>query len=480
MKTTLARQLACGFAVALAAAGCAHYSPKGLTPAAVRDALTVPAMEVLRVKAQSIKHPILRPVELDGQDGLSPDEAAVLAVLGNPALRAIRDQRGIAEAQLLQAGLLPNPAINFGVNIPVGSPGAVPAYAVGLSWDITSLITHSARKQAASDQAASVDLDIAWQEWQVAQSAKATAYAVLGLEFQAANARETEGELRDQLSLIRTAVEQRHKIITELAAAEAASQTAQATALALERDLAQQRLALRRLLGLSANTEVRVLSGAGLPAHLNLPSTEALLNGLEDRRLDLMALRRGYDSQEAAVRAEVLARFPKTSLGVNYSSDTAKLKTVGPGVNVDLPIFDRNQAAIAMATATRQKLFDEYVSRVFEARSEIARLRALIEALTRQIAVAEEALPVLGQLTSTYKNAVSVGIADILLYYAARSDLNNKNLEVLKLKQEFMAAKIDLESAAGQFIPDTDSRIGPAETPNSTPEAQLPRQKEND
>ena len=477
MKKYLAWQLVYSFAALLTTAGCIHYQLKLLTPETVKDALTIPTMGVLRVKAQSIKHPILHSIEFDERDGLSPDEAAVLAVLVNPSLRSIRDQRGIADAQLLQAGLLPNPIISLGWKIPVGSPKgvtAVTARGFGLSWNITSLITRRARMQAASAQIASIDLDIAWQEWQVAQSAKATVYSVIALESQWARASETERELRDQLSLIKTAVEQHYKVATDLAAAEAARQTAQTTALALERDLAQQKLVLKRLLGLSETTEIPLQQGANLPSKLNLPSTQELLDGLEDQRLDLIALRRGYDSQQSTVRAEILARFPKTSLGANYESDTGKIKTVGPSVDVDLPIFDRNQGAIALATATCKKLFDEYVSRVFEARSEIERLRTLTESLTQQITAAEEVLPVLERLTSNYKNAVAVGNADILLYYTTRNDLNNKNIEVLKLKHELIAAKIDLESASGQFIPDRDSCSEPARMPRTTPKFQLP------
>jgi|GEM_PF-5916531 len=41
-------------------------------------------------------------------DGLSPDEAAILAVLANPGLKAVRNGNMVAHAQLIQAKLLPN------------------------------------------------------------------------------------------------------------------------------------------------------------------------------------------------------------------------------------------------------------------------------------------------------------------------------------------------------------------------------------
>ena len=65
------------------------------------------------MQAKEIKHPLLKPIDFDIRNGLSPDEAAVLAVIANPKLRASRDERQLAAAQLLQAGILPNPQFSY-------------------------------------------------------------------------------------------------------------------------------------------------------------------------------------------------------------------------------------------------------------------------------------------------------------------------------------------------------------------------------
>ena len=93
--------------------GCSHYQPEALTEPAVELQLETPAAQQLSVQAAQIKHPLLKPIPFNILDGLSPDEAAVLAVLRNPELRAARDQHGIANAQLLQAGLLPDPQVSY-------------------------------------------------------------------------------------------------------------------------------------------------------------------------------------------------------------------------------------------------------------------------------------------------------------------------------------------------------------------------------
>ena len=97
-------------------------------------------------------------------------------MIANPKLRAIRDQRKLAAAQLLQAGILPNPQFSYGLGVPTGgaTQGTVNAFNYGLSWEITSIISRDSQNSRGESRAASVDLDVAWQEWQAAQAAKLT------------------------------------------------------------------------------------------------------------------------------------------------------------------------------------------------------------------------------------------------------------------------------------------------------------------
>ncbi|MGA2442305.1 MAG: hypothetical protein ABSH08_15235, partial [Tepidisphaeraceae bacterium] len=149
------RQILVGLILVLG--GCSRYQAMPLSASAVQRGLAAPAADQLRVQARSIKHPLLKPVIFDDRDGLTPDQAAIMAVLVNPSLRAARDQRGLAAAQLLQAGILPNPQVNFGEDYPYGGAidGTVTASAVGVSWDVTQLISRDAKVRAGKANAAS-------------------------------------------------------------------------------------------------------------------------------------------------------------------------------------------------------------------------------------------------------------------------------------------------------------------------------------
>jgi outer membrane protein TolC len=454
-------------AAALVAGGCSPSKRQvPLTSEAIDAGLTSPAMEVLRVQARSIRHPMLAPLEIKEGDGVSPDEAAVLAVLANPSLRAVRDARGLAAAQVLRAGLLPNPSLSFGREFPYAGPDTIVAYGIGLNWDITSLIDHAAKVDAAKAMAASVDLDVAWQEWQVAQTAKSAAWKVLSLQSQLEMANQADSLLQDNLKTVQKAVELQHKTSVDLSGAQAAQQEAHTTVLELERDLRKQRLALNRMLGLPAQTQVKMRE-EDFPDRPDAPDATDLQKGMEDRRLDLLALRRGYDSQEAAVRAAVLSRFPKIAVGASHARDTGGVYTFGYDLSVDLPLFDRNQGNIAIEKATRQTLFDEFINRVFEGRNDIAAAIAEIGLLHGQIVFAQSAVPVLERLVADYEKAVDAGNADVLSYYSARNDLDKKKIEVLKLKQDLVDAWISLENASGLCLTRPASSAAPASQPAS-------------
>ncbi len=436
-----------------ALAGC--YRPLPLTPELVERSLAPPGMEAVRVQAKALRHPLLLPVDFDERDGLSPDEAAVLAVLANPSLRAVRDERGLASAQVLQAGILPNPTFAGGMEIPLHAPEEVNGYGLEGAWDVASLFALGAKIDAAKAQAASVELDIAWQEWQVAQAAKTAVFRCVALEAQRAIAEQVEQRLRENLEAVRAAVDQQLRTAVDLAAAEAALQEAHAEGLDIRQDLRKERVALARSLGLPPEAAIAIQKDTPLPSRLALPPVGELLGGLEDRRLDLVALRRGYDSQEATVRAAILSRFPKWEFGIAHTRDSGNFYTLGPTMAFDIPIFDRNQGAIALEKATRRKLFDEYATRVFEARSDIASLLAEIDSVSEKVAYAEAAVPVLERLVKTYEAALADGHVDILSYYGARNDLAKKTLDILKLKQELVEMRIGLEIASGRYLTQT-------------------------
>jgi outer membrane protein TolC len=209
-------------------------------------------------------------------------------------------------------------------------------------------------------------------------------------------------------------------------------------------------VALNRALGLPPDRRIEIPKDI-LPESVDPPSEGALFANLPARRLDLVALRLGYRSQEQAVRTAILEQFPSFSIGGNAARDTGNVGTLGLGFSIGIPLFDRNRGAIAGARATRRQLFDEYVDRVHQARCDVAASLATIRSLNEQIAAAKAALPELQTLVETYRTAVESGQADVLSYYQALAELASRQTDVLGFEESLAEERTTLELATGLY-----------------------------
>lgn len=411
--------------------------------------------DCLRVPAALLGPPGGQTIAIDSRKGIGPDEAAVVAVLMSPALKATRDKRGAATAQLIEAGVLPNPQISYEKDDTSGGDlvGTQNAFASSATWELTSLLPLLPKLAAARANLRSVDLDVAWEEWQAAANAKLAVYRVAAGEQELSAAREADEALRDTVVTLRKAEAANEKTVLDLAAGESTSEDAHGTALELQQDLDKQWLVLKRALGLEPEAILKLRDGIILPSHLPVPDGTALSANVESRRIDLIGLQQGYLSQDETVRAAVLAEFPKITAGFARNTDTTDVHTQGFVIQVELPLFDRNQGNVATERATRQQLKDEYAQRVFEARNDIASAIVDIRSLNAQIVAAGEAIPALEKLTAVAQSASTSGDADVLGYYEARSNLIQKRLQLIKLEEQLMETKTALELASGQFDP---------------------------
>jgi len=454
-KSTLFLLRAGCFFIALSGvSGCATYHPLPINPETVHARLNPPAMNEIQIKAGEFKHPLLKPVTFDVNDGLSPDEAAILAVMVNPSLKAARDARGLATSQILQAGILPDPQFSYSFETPVGggTSGKINGFGLGLDWDVFSLVTRSCRVAASRSHAASVNLEIAWKEWQVAESAKLHVYRLLIAEKHLDSAKAAAQVARRAYEMLKRGVDLGLETDQQLLPAQSLLREADANLLTAQSEVNTERLELNRALGFPSGKDIRVEDHTMLPLPENIPSVQELTTNIEKRRLDLLAFRRGYESQEEHLRAAIRSQFPRIGLGITESRDTDSLQTLGIGITISLPIFDRNQGRVAIERATRKQLFDEYASRLFEARADVAKIAEGLHSTAEQLKNNKKSVLELRQLAKRYHGAVDRGNASIFDYYQIMLQLYSRELEEPVLQRRLVDFAIGLEIASGQYI----------------------------
>ncbi len=232
--------------------GCASTVPRRapIDASDVAAALRAPDPDAVRAAVTALHHPYLRPADIDLRDGVSPDEAALVAVVASPALRATRAQRGVAQAEVIAAGVLPNPQLSVGADLPLpGQPGESVGFAFGLDFDLSALFTRPSEVRRAEAARAALDLDIAWAEWETAAAARLLAFRGAFLAREAEYVAQQEADLTENLRVLTGAVARHLALETDRAAAEDALFSAHTARLDLELQRDTTRLALLRTMG---------------------------------------------------------------------------------------------------------------------------------------------------------------------------------------------------------------------------------------
>ncbi len=421
---------------ALAAlAGCASYS-------------ALPLDKEARPKdtAEQLRHETPLPARL------GVDDIAMLALLNNPDLVAARTQHGVAQAQLLSAGILPNPSLSASYGFLLGGPGTMGALAAGLSQDLKSLVTLSAKKGAARQAARAVDASLLWQEWQTIGKARLQAVDLIEGERQRRLLGQNLALLQDRLERSRQALAQGDNTLAALVPELTAAADARKQLDDLERQQETRRRDLDAFLGLSPQVTLPLDENISLPA-IDAEAVTQSLPGLVDRRPDLVALQLGYGSQEEKVRGAVLAQFPLFSLGVSGGHDTSDVRTLGPQITMDLPIFDRNQGNIALERATRQQLHDEFSLRLATARSEVQALLADQDLLQRQYTAKQAQLAELDHTAQNADSAFRSGDLDERSYIDLITARNAKQQEILTMEQSLLQQQVAIATLIGAGMP---------------------------
>jgi cobalt-zinc-cadmium efflux system outer membrane protein len=420
-------------------AGCAVYHPAPLPP--TPDLTATPS---ITVPASEFSLPGLKPHPLP-MNGLDETAVVTLAVFDNPDLKAVRLQQGVANSQLLQAGLIPDPvltadfaksALNYGGD-------------VGLSQDIQALITRGAAEAAARANQRQVHLNILWQEWQVAEQARELFIQSQSndeLQQVLSSARNFFADLyrEDQTAL------QRGDITISVATADLTLLTD------AENKLRQSQLnasvtshELDQLLGLEPNVHLH-LTGLADTEPLSKEQVQAAVTDLPHRRADLLALQAGYQAQEQSLREAILAQFPNLTAGVVYSRDPVEgVNDFGPNVTLSLPIFNRNRGNIAIQTATRAALRQTYQARLDQAAGEADQVWNATEIMQNQLCDLDRRLEVLRKTAMAAKKGFEQTNVSAALYVNIESSLLTTEAEEIQLRASLGTAQSALETLLG-------------------------------
>lgn len=426
-------------ALALGLAGCATMTGAPTT-VDVDTAVRARTASGLRLEGQD---PLPPGVNLT--DGVTQEEAVAVALWNSPSFQATLADLGLARADLAEAGLLRNPILSL--LFPIG-PKQVE---FTLQFPFDALWQRPARVAAARANAQAIGERLVWDALSlVAQVRTAHADAIVA-DRRLALATENADLLRRFADI--TDARLRAGDISELEARAPRSDASRAGVIrrAAEHDRDLARLTLAALLGLDR------------PPGQMQPGPSAAYDGppcvVDDARLkDALASRPDVRAAELTIEAATArARWERSRvltlvglLDANGQGDEGF--ELGPGVNLDLPVFNRNQGGAARATveiARASHLYAAARARVIaEVRSASVRVGQAQESLD---AWKSDIVPSLETERRQAESAYQAGEVALFNVLDVSRRLVDSRMRQLDAEADVYRSRIALERALGRY-----------------------------
>jgi outer membrane protein TolC len=438
-------RLLMGGGAALLLAGCASFSTDGGFSAVEQTARDRIGKDVRWVRSESDQAAIDRRVsELLGKP-LSVDDAVQLALLNNRGLQASFNELGISEADLVQAGRLPNPGFSFG-RLTKGDEIELER---GLHLNLARLLAMPLMQQVESRRFAQAQGAAALSVLSLAaETRKAWVQAVAAQESarysaQVMQAAEASAELARRMAQVgnfnKLQQAREQSFYADAALNQAKAQQAQLSA----------RERLTRLLGLWGTQ-----AAYRLPERLpDLPGSPKDLPDIErlalSQRLDVQGARLVTEQTARNLGLTRTTRFVNVlELGLVRNSSNEEPTQKGWEIGFEIPLFDWGGARVAKAEAIYMQAVHRAAETAINARSEV---REAYGAYRSAWDVAkhhrDEIVPLKQRIAEENVlryNGMLIGVFELLA--DARSQVASVNA-ALDAQRDFWLAQADLDMA---------------------------------
>ncbi len=399
---------------------------------------------------------VARASELEGIGGKSITLTTLdrLVVLNNPDLRAVRAKLSIGAAQLLQAGILPNPQADVTYPFVIAGPGVI--------QNVKSILLLDTKREAAQNAASEIYATILWQEWQIIGKARLLFVGIVLGERAKNLIAQSRKLLQERVDLVSMAISQGNATLETLSPDLVALSDIEKAYNDLERLQLSRMHQLNALLGLAPGAELALVAPPDVP-RIDPAMIRRQVVTLADRRPDLVALQYGYRSEDAKVREAILSQFPNLSVGVASVGTGGSLNTLvfGPHVIIDLPIFDRNQGGIAFEEATREQLYQQFNARISAATGEIDALLSEQSLLSRQLAGLEPRVKEARTIAEQTQTAFKQGALGERAYVDIEVARLTREREKVGLQQALLEGQVGLATLVGAGMPQIEIEPAP-------------------
>jgi outer membrane protein, heavy metal efflux system len=466
------------FALLFAVAGCASLDPKGDVG---RAANTVAERSGFKTQWNA---PWPRELEAwDGQSPLTAERAVVLALKNNREIRREVELIGSSRADLVQAGLLPNPVLSLSLRFPVDPVEGATQVGAGLVQEVVALWLRPQRIRAADARLNEAVLSLSDLALRLVADVKQAHARAVYLQRAADLTRQSLATVDRSIEVLQRRIQGGEGTRLDVNRARQQRLVLEAELQRQARDLAKAKRSLLELIGFAAlaadwtaaeeiASATAVAAGAQadhpplLPETLDEAAVIALAGGQRPRP---GAARAVVEANAAGLRVEELSRIRDLGLGAAFEQTEDKGRFLGPEFEIAIPIFDFNQAQIAKAgSVARASLINhEAVAQRAIAQARTAYVEARASAQIADL-YRREVLALAEDNVRLAEGTLKAGQDDVTVLLTAQQSLIEARQTLNALLQDAALARIELEYAVGGHLAPAPVG-GPASQPGAKP-----------
>jgi cobalt-zinc-cadmium efflux system outer membrane protein len=385
-------------------------------------------------------------------DGLTEEDAVSIALLNNRKLQASFEEIGVAKADLVQAGLFTNPNLSALFRFPFGG-GGTDIEAVGLI-KISDFWQIPLRKKVAAARLDSAILEVSEEILNTVAEAKSAHneyIALFRLRQETEKMKKQMEELKNHL-IYRQKFGLTREIDIYMADAEAIELGEGLSG--VEKDLYISRIHLNRVLGLSTEQFDYEIIGE-LPEEFKpVPDLETLISHAFSFRTDIQISKAEVEDSKRVLALEQKRVFSNVEAGIAYEKDPGGTDFLGPDIEIQLPLFDQNQAQIAKAEYRLRQKEKELQAKMGHVREEVSAIMEKLSFLRSRVNLVREKLMTIRQAAVEYAEKYFDAMQLNMLYLLeARQKLFETERRLVESLREYRNAEIELEKALGGIIP---------------------------
>ena len=376
-----------------------------------------------------------------------------IALLNNKDLQAAYTKLGVAQADLVQAGLLSNPILDGAITFPEGM--STPNLTFGIAVKFIEILWIPLKRDIATSELETVKLEISGLVIDMVARTH-TAY----IDYIAA---------RQQVELLQQVVRSSRATVE---AASALRKAGNLTALQFDQQrniltLAKLNLAKSEANAVEMKEKLNVLMGLSgkdinwrapnrLPA---LPRYDVKTANIEktaiENSLDLAQIKQSLftlATKYQLKRKQTL--LPDLEVGAEYERGDGE-KQFGPTFEIEIPIFDMGEAKRAKAKLEIEKLRSQYWSLGIQIRSTARLLRAKLLTTRKMVSFYQQTvLPENKQIVSGMQrdyNAMQAGVFQLI---TAKRQQISSGQQYISAQQDYWRARIAIKQLIHGRLPD--------------------------